>query len=99
MGLVIAWRNPLPVQTLHRCTRMSENGSCARYIVEELIGGMQERVWIDSSTMEIRRGGNTRSPVPKSLRSMHHEEREPKEGHMRVRTNVKCHRYGHQLNR
>ena len=29
MGLVIAWRNLRPVQTVRRCTRMSENGSCA----------------------------------------------------------------------
>ena len=57
MGLVIVWRNPHPVQTMHRCTRMSENGSCTRYFVEELIGGMQEGTWIDLSTMEIRRRG------------------------------------------
>jgi hypothetical protein len=37
---------------------MSENGSCARYFVEELIGGVQEEEWIDSSTMEILRGGS-----------------------------------------
>jgi hypothetical protein len=42
MGLVIAWRNPRPVQTIQRCTRVSENGSCARYFVEELIGGVQD---------------------------------------------------------
>jgi hypothetical protein len=62
MRLVIAWRNPRPVQTIQRCTRVSENGSCARYFVEELIGGVQEGEWIDSSTMEIRRGGNVPEP-------------------------------------
>jgi len=62
MRLVIAWRNPCPVQTIQRCTRVSENGLCALYFVEELIGGMQEGVWIDSSTMEIRCGGNIPEP-------------------------------------
>ena len=62
MRLVIAWRNPRPVQTMQRCTRMSENGSCARYFVEELIGGAQEGVWIDASTIEIRHGGNLPEP-------------------------------------
>ena len=32
-----------------------KTGSCARYFVEELIGGVQEEEWIDSFTMEIRR--------------------------------------------
>jgi hypothetical protein len=41
---------------------MSENGSCACYFVEELIGGMQEGAWIDSSTIEILRGGNIPEP-------------------------------------
>jgi hypothetical protein len=62
MRLVIAWRNPRPVQTVQRCTRVSENGSCALYFVEELMGGVQEGAWIDSSTMEIRRGGNIPEP-------------------------------------
>jgi hypothetical protein len=62
MGLVIAWRNPRPVQTVQRCTRVSENDSCARYFVEELIGGVQEGAWIDSSTMEIRCGGTIPDP-------------------------------------
>jgi hypothetical protein len=62
MGPVIAWRNPRPVQTIQRCMRVSENDSCARYFVEELIGGVQEGIWIDSSTMEIRRGGNIPEP-------------------------------------
>ena len=66
MGLVIAWRNPHPVQTVRRCTRMSENGACARYFVEELIGGAQDGAWIDSSTMEIRRGGNIPEPCAKT---------------------------------
>ncbi len=64
MGLVIVWRNPHPVQAMHRCTRMSENGSCARYFVEELIGGMQEGTWVDLSTMEIQRWGS--SPEPRA---------------------------------
>jgi hypothetical protein len=58
-GLVIAWRNPRPVQIIQRCTRVSENSCYARYFVEELIGGAQEGLWIDSSTMEILYGGNT----------------------------------------
>jgi hypothetical protein len=57
-GMVIAWRNPRQVQAIHRCTRVSENSSCVRYFVEELIGGVQEGLWIDSSTMEILYGGN-----------------------------------------
>ena len=62
MGLTIAWRNPHPVQTTQRCTRVSESDSCARYLVERLIGGAQEEAWIDSSTMEIRRGGTIPDP-------------------------------------
>jgi hypothetical protein len=41
---------------------VSENSSCARYFVEELIGGAQEGAWIDSSTMEIRRRGSIAEP-------------------------------------
>lgn len=62
MGLAIAWRNPRPVHAVQRCTRVSENDSCARYFVEELIGGVPEGAWIDLSTMEILRGGNVLKP-------------------------------------
>ena len=65
MGLVIVWRNPHPVQTIQRCTRMSENVSFARYFLEELIGGTQEGTWIDTSTMEILRGRNIPEPFAK----------------------------------
>jgi hypothetical protein len=65
MGLVIVWRNPHPVQTLQRCTRMSENVSFARYFVEELMGRAHEGTWIDTSTMEIVRGGHTPEPGAK----------------------------------
>jgi hypothetical protein len=44
---------------------MSENGSCARYFVEELIGGMHEGTWIDLSTMAIQRGGSSPEPFAK----------------------------------
>jgi hypothetical protein len=50
------------VQTIQRCTRVSENGSCIRYFVDELIGGEQEGEWIDSSTMEMQRGGSIPEP-------------------------------------
>ena len=82
MGLVIAWRNPRPLQTTQRCTRMSENGSCARYFVEELIGGAKEGVWIDSSIMEIQRGGNipercAKKPAKNALRGSGTQRRTP----------------------
>jgi len=67
MELSIAWRNPRPVQTIQRCTRGSENGSCVRYFGEELIGGAREGVWADVSTIEILRGGNIPVPFRQSL--------------------------------
>jgi hypothetical protein len=65
MGLVIVWRNPQPVQTIRRCTRMSKNVSFARYFLEELMGRTQEETWIDTSTMEVLRGGNISEPCAK----------------------------------
>jgi hypothetical protein len=62
MGLTIAWRNTRPVQTIKRCTRVTQNDSCARYFVEELIGGALEETWVDTSIMEIRRRGNLPEP-------------------------------------
>ena len=65
MGLAIVWRNPHPVQTLQRCTRMSENVSFARYFVEELMGRAHDGTWIDTSTIDIARGGNISEPCAK----------------------------------
>ena len=65
MGLVIVWRNPHSVQPIQPCTRMSENVSFARYFLEELMGRAHEGKWIDTSTMEILRGGNISEPCAK----------------------------------
>jgi hypothetical protein len=62
MGLAITWRNPHPVQSGQRRTKVSENGSRTRYFVEELIGGALEGLWVDLSTIEIACGGNASEP-------------------------------------
>jgi hypothetical protein len=71
-------------KTLRRCTRVSETDSCARYFVEELIGGVREGAWIDSSTMEIRRGGTIQDPCAENPRSMHHENEGSSDSQFRV---------------
>jgi len=91
MGLVIAWRNPCPVQAIQRSARVSENGSCARYFVEELIGGVQEGAWIDSSTMEILCGGNIPEPCAEKPVIVHRAEQDRKEGSLPATANAKCH--------
>jgi hypothetical protein len=86
MRLVIAWRNPLPVQTVQRFTRVSENGSCALLFRGRTDGrgagrGVDRFVHHGNTT----RGKYSRALCGKNLRSMHHEGREPKEGHLLAR--------------
>jgi hypothetical protein len=92
MGPVIAWRNPRPVQTIQRCTRITKDASCARYFVEELIGGELQGEWIDSATMEIRRRENIPEPSKKKPVVNASGATKPKRRKPAIKVECKAHR-------
>ena len=58
MRMAITWRNPRPVQTSHRCVKMTDIASGSVYVIQEMSGGAQEDQWADLSTLQVQDGGS-----------------------------------------
>jgi hypothetical protein len=56
--MAIAWRNPHPVQTIHRWLKVSDTASSSAYVIQAGQAGK----WADLSTSEVQDGGNVLGP-------------------------------------
>lgn len=76
MRMAIGWRNPCPVHSIRRSVKVSDNGSSARYFVEELIAGVQEEQWAELSILQALCGGHSLSSVAETVRAIKREQSE-----------------------